>query len=156
MSPRSLIQMAWVCSGNYPSKLWKKSWKSWKAARKLILGCPKGGIYKLIYFWYQEGILWSSFVQACKVHTHPPFPSLLLHYHDVGQPFQIENFFIGSSPFQLVYFLFNCIRVKIRGSTWVLFLWSAFRVHIEPMANELRIYPWGSIGTLSKNISITN
>ena len=44
-----------------------------KSIKKTHTRVPKGGIYKLIYFWYWEGILWASFVQAHEVHTHHHF-----------------------------------------------------------------------------------
>lgn len=53
----------------------------------------KGGIHKLVYFQYWEGVFWTSLVQVRDVYAYPPLSVILFHYHIIFQPFQIDGLF---------------------------------------------------------------
>ena len=86
--------------------------------------------------------LWEKLIEISEVYTNLSLPILLFDYHNVSQPFRIENFLYRPSLFQLVDFSFYYIGMLIGGSSRWLFLWPSFGIHIQLMAYEVWINPW--------------
>ena len=102
------------------------------------------GIHQLIYSSHKERILGASFIQICEVHTHPPLPILLLHYHCISQPVRVDNFLNSPSLLKLVHLFLDSIRMLLRLVPRWLLPREDNRVDIEMMAYKVWIYPEAS------------
>ena len=69
------------------------------------------GIHQLVYSRHGKRVFGASFIQICEVHTYPPLPILLLHYHCIGQSLRVENFLNSPNLFKLVHLLLDSIRM---------------------------------------------
>ena len=85
-----------------------------KGVQEAHLRMAYSGIYQLVYSRHRKRVLGASFIQICEVHTYPPFTTLLLHYHCVGQPLKVENFLNSPSLLKLVHLLIDSARMLFR------------------------------------------
>ena len=83
---------------------------SLESIKKTYPRVPEGGVYQLVYPWNKEWIFRTSFIEISEVHTNLALPILLFYYHNVSQPFWIENFVYCPSLFQLVDFSFTALE----------------------------------------------
>ena len=85
-----------------------------KGIQKAHPGMAYSGIHQLVYLRYGKRVPRACFIQICKVHTHPPLPILLLHYHYIDQTLRVEDFLNSSRLLKLVHLLPNSIRMLLR------------------------------------------
>ena len=84
---------------------------SLKGIQEAHPGMAHSGIHQLVYSRHGKRVLGASFIQICEVHTYPPLPILLLHYHCISQPLRVENFLNGPSLLKLVHLYLDNIRM---------------------------------------------
>ena len=72
------------------------------------------GIHQLVYSRHEKRVLGAGYIQIYEVHTNPPFPTLLLHNHCIGQPFRVENFLNSPNLLKLVHLLLDRDRMLFR------------------------------------------
>jgi hypothetical protein len=64
-----------------------------------------GEVHDLVDSGQKEKVFRACHVQACVVHTHPPFPTLFWCEHRVGNPIRVLNFLnegSGQEPRELL------------------------------------------------------
>ena len=85
-----------------------------KGVQEAHLRMAHSGINQLVYMRHRKKVFEASFIQIYEVHTYPPLPILLFHYHYIGQPLWVENFLNSPSLLKLVHLLIDSIRMLFR------------------------------------------
>ena len=50
------------------------------------------GVDHLVNLWEREAVLGAGFVEVGEIHADPPFPTLLLDHHRVGQLVRVSDY----------------------------------------------------------------
>jgi len=85
-----------------------------KGVQEAHSGMVYNGIHQLVYPRYRKMVLGVSFIQICEVHTYPPLPILLLHYHCIGQLLKVKHFLNSPILLKLVHLVLDSIRMLFR------------------------------------------
>ena len=68
-------------------------------------------VHQLVNSRHRERVLWTGFVQVCKIYTYAPLPHLLLYHYSVSQPFKVKNFFNSPSMLKFHHLVLDSIKV---------------------------------------------
>ena len=85
-----------------------------KSVQETHPGMAYSDIHQLVYSRHGKRILWASFIQIYEVHTYPPLPILLLHYHCISQLVRVEHFLNSPNLFKLIHLFLNSIIMLFR------------------------------------------
>ena len=94
-------------------------------------------IYQLVYSRHREGIFWAGLIQICEVHTYSPLPALLLHYYDIGQPFEVKDLIDNPCLFKLHHLFPDSVCMFFGWVLRRLLLGNDGWVNVQMMANKI-------------------
>ena len=111
-------------------------------------------IDQLIYPRKGERILWTGFIQVCKVYTYLPLSVLLFYHHSVGQPLRVKNFLDSPCSLKFSHIVLNSFIMVFGWAPGWLLSRSDGGVDVQVMADKIKINSRGFAGVPSKYVNI--
>lgn len=113
-----------------------------KGIKKTHARVVKGGIYQLVNLCNGKRIFRISLIQISEIHTNPALTCFLLYHHGIGQQLRIKDLFNSPDLLKLTHFFLDYLQMCVRGFLKVLILRIYCWIHIQVMANEIRVNSW--------------